>query len=104
MGTYYYGGTLPEESYSVALDAQGSIFITGFTESLTDIATPGAHQTVFDTDVDAFLAKFIEVELPALLGLGRVHHPAIPDGLQRRCGRHLQPEHGHHGGNRGSGR
>lgn len=67
----YYGGTDVEDCYSVAIDPVGSVYIAGATLSLTDIATPGAHQTALDTDVDAFLAKFFEVELPYLLSAGQ---------------------------------
>lgn len=66
----YYGGTDVEDCYSVATTVQGSVYIAGATLSLTDIATSGAHQTALDTDVDAFLAKFFEVELPYILGAG----------------------------------
>jgi GEVED domain/Beta-propeller repeat len=66
----YYGGPDVEDCYSVAVTAGGTAYIAGATASLTDIATPGAHQTAFDTDIDAFLAKFFEVELPYLLSAG----------------------------------
>lgn len=66
----YYGGTDVEDCYSAAVSAQGSVYIAGATLSLTDIATPGAHQTALDTDVEAFLAKFFEVELPYVLNAG----------------------------------
>lgn len=67
----YYGGELTEDCYTVAVDPAGSIFIAGATESLTGIATPGAHQLSLDADLDAFLAKFIEVELPYVLAAGQ---------------------------------
>lgn len=66
----YYGGDDVEDCYSVAVDLQGNVYIAGATVSLADIATPGAHQIALDTDVDAFLAKFFNVELPYLLNAG----------------------------------
>ncbi len=66
----YYGGDDVEDCYSVAVDPQGNVYIAGATLSLVDIATPGAHQIALDTDVDAFLAKFFNVELPYLLNAG----------------------------------
>jgi GEVED domain/Beta-propeller repeat len=66
----YYGGTDVEDCYSLALDAQGNMYIAGATLSSSGVATPGAHQTAIDTDEDAFLAKFFEVELPYILGAG----------------------------------
>ncbi len=55
----YYGGSNEEASYGIATDGVGNVYLTGFTKSNEDIATPDAHQTTFGGgDWDAFLAKF----------------------------------------------
>ena len=59
----YFGGNVAEVAYAVALDSKDNIFITGFTESSTGIATPGAYQTSYAGSLvthtnNAFLAKF----------------------------------------------
>ncbi|MBL0288184.1 MAG: SBBP repeat-containing protein [Bacteroidetes bacterium] len=55
----YYGGSLPDSGYSVALDLNGNIFVTGITKSNNNIATVGASQTTFGGGkMDAFLVKF----------------------------------------------
>jgi len=54
----YYGGTNQDEAWAVAIDNLGNAYITGFTLSTTDMATPGAHQTTYMGGWDAFLAKF----------------------------------------------
>jgi len=66
----YFGGDDNEEQYSVAVNTAGDIYIAGFTPSLIDVATAGAHQTVNNSNDDAYLAKFGEHELPLLLGAG----------------------------------
>lgn len=55
----YFGGTDQEKSFDLALDQDENIFLSGFTRSLSGIATPGAYQTTFGGGVeDVFLAKF----------------------------------------------
>ncbi|MCC7502373.1 MAG: SBBP repeat-containing protein, partial [Flavobacteriales bacterium] len=63
----YYGGDDNEEQYSVAVDPAGDVYIAGFTPSLIEVATTGAHQTVNNGNDDAYLAKFGEHELPRIL-------------------------------------
>ncbi|MDP1727312.1 MAG: SBBP repeat-containing protein [Bacteroidota bacterium] len=41
----YYGGSANEQSKGIACDASGNAYITGYTLSLTGIATPGAYRT-----------------------------------------------------------
>jgi hypothetical protein len=55
----YYGGTSQDEGTSCAADdSTGDIYITGWTWSTGAIATPGAHQSVKGSTIDAFLVKF----------------------------------------------
>jgi len=54
----YYGGSAAEDSWDVALDKEGNIFIAGGTESTNNIATPGAYKTYLSGTSDAFIAKF----------------------------------------------
>jgi hypothetical protein len=54
----YYGGSAYDNGYGITSDASGNIYIIGWTESSTNIATPGAHQTVLAGGSDAFLVKF----------------------------------------------
>lgn len=63
----YYGGDDNEENYSTAIDPAGNVYIAGFTPSLIEVATTGAHQTVNNGNDDAYLAKFGEHELPRIL-------------------------------------
>jgi hypothetical protein len=54
----YLGGTGNDRSYSSVVDAAGNIYVTGFTGSATDIATPGAFQTTFAGGAfDIYLVK-----------------------------------------------
>ena len=55
----YYGGTGEDRGYSCATDVNGNIYLSGFTESTSGIATTGAHQTRYGGGTsDAFLVKF----------------------------------------------
>jgi hypothetical protein len=59
----YYGGSNYDKVNGIAIDANGNIIIIGETRSSNDIATIGAHQTVFSGgsssfNGDAFIAKF----------------------------------------------
>lgn len=55
----YYGGTGDEYSFGVAIDNNGNVFIAGATNSYTNIASTGAHQTIFGGGIfDGFIAKF----------------------------------------------
>ena len=67
MWATYYGGSDANYGQGVATDHSGNIYITGWTGSLTNIATSGAYQTTYGgggspncgyCDGDAFLAKF----------------------------------------------
>ncbi len=55
----YYGGDKYELGYGLAVDDNNNVFICGYSQSLTGIATTGTHQsTLSGTSNDAFLVKF----------------------------------------------
>ena len=55
----YYGDQDVEEAWCIACDNNNFIYITGFTASTSNIATNGAHQTVYGGGLkDAYIAKF----------------------------------------------
>jgi hypothetical protein len=55
----YYGGEGMDRGQGIGVDPAGNVFLCGFTEnSLSAIATPGAHQTVNNGLGDSFLVKF----------------------------------------------
>jgi len=53
----YYGGDSWDYGYGIASDRFGNILVTGFTNSSTDIATLGAHDSSLGV-YDAFIVKF----------------------------------------------
>jgi gliding motility-associated-like protein len=53
----YYGGTSPEEGQGCTTDPSGNVFLTGFTQSTSGMATVGSHQATI-AGVNAFLVKF----------------------------------------------
>ena len=53
----YYGGGLNDLGSNIARDASANIFIVGQTESVSGIATTGAHQTSYGLGTDAFIVK-----------------------------------------------
>ncbi|MEO6169179.1 MAG: SBBP repeat-containing protein [Chitinophagales bacterium] len=54
----YYGGTQPDLIAAIDGDADGNIYFTGWTQSATNISTPGSHQPVKGEKMDGFLTKF----------------------------------------------
>ena len=54
----YYGLEGTDQGNHVATDAQGYIYLLGNTSSTAGIATPGAFQTNYVFDFDAYIAKF----------------------------------------------
>lgn len=57
----YFGGNGGENGTSIALDNNGSIYLSGNTNSTSGISTAGAHQTVSASsglEGEAYLAKF----------------------------------------------
>jgi len=53
----YYGGSY-DEGWGIGLDAQGNIYVSGETSSVSGISTIGTHQQSLGGGLDAFLAKF----------------------------------------------
>jgi len=54
----YYGGTGEDIGNSVTCDTNGCVYIAGFTTSINNISTVGAHQTINGGSQDCFLTKF----------------------------------------------
>lgn len=54
----YFGGTGYDEGLGLHVDASGNIFVCGYTESTSAIATAGTQQTTTDGTGDGFLVKF----------------------------------------------
>ena len=51
------GGSRTDQAYAMALDASGSVYLAGLTNSTDFPATAGAYDTSHNGDSDAFLAK-----------------------------------------------
>lgn len=54
----YFGGEAADIAFGVSHDDSDNIYIAGLTYSVSNIATAGAHQTVYSGARDAFVAKF----------------------------------------------
>lgn len=54
----YYGGSVWDEAQGVAVDAFGNVYISGFTNSLSNIASGGFQNTFGGGTYDSFLVKF----------------------------------------------
>lgn len=54
----YYGGSAGEDTQSCSFDLNGNVFLSGMTESISNISTPGSHQSIYGGGQDAFLVKF----------------------------------------------
>jgi hypothetical protein len=56
----FYGGSTFDYGRGCAVDANGNVFLTGYSDSNTGtvIATPGSHQNTSGGGYDAFLVKF----------------------------------------------
>ena len=62
----YFGGELADVGYGIYCNPLSRVFIAGSTKSLTGIATPGAHQTIYGgSTFDAFIADFNDCSLNA---------------------------------------
>ncbi len=59
----YLGGAEHETANSIAVGPSGAIYIAGETISATGIATPGAHQSSIDGLTDAFLVRWLPVDI-----------------------------------------
>ena len=79
----YYGGTAQEEGFGIACDASfpnPNVFITGQTNSVINIATPGAHQPLLAGTNDAFVAEINNTGTSLVWGtyLGGPDLPGLP--------------------------
>jgi len=54
----YFGGDSQDWCSSIATDTSGNVYLTGTTDSPTDIASTGAYDVTLGVGCDAFLAKF----------------------------------------------
>jgi hypothetical protein len=54
----YFGGNKGARPTGITVDDAGNPYITGYTESTSGIATPGAYQTQYGYAGDAFVAAF----------------------------------------------
>ncbi len=54
----YYGGDQGADGGGLGLDVDDNLYLCGYTSSTTNMATPGAFQTILRGESDAFLAKF----------------------------------------------
>lgn len=63
----YYGGPVTEEGLGVSINTFGHVYISGITTSSIGVATTDAHQTVYGTFEDAFLAKFFEKDIGGII-------------------------------------
>jgi hypothetical protein len=63
----YYGGNADETGYTIINDGSGNVYISGFTNSTTGLATPGAHQSTYGGGVhDGFLLKIDQCTVPVV--------------------------------------
>jgi PKD repeat protein len=58
----YFGDTLVDQSNAIACDRRGAIYITGYVNSIKNIAVNG-HQNTQGGGQDAFLTKFFDKDL-----------------------------------------
>ncbi|MCC6369766.1 MAG: T9SS type A sorting domain-containing protein [Bacteroidia bacterium] len=54
----YLGGPKHDIAQAITEDSNGNVIITGHTESISGIATPGAYATAYNLNYDVFIAKF----------------------------------------------
>lgn len=54
----YYGDVGSDYAQGICTDPSGNIYMSGWTNSSTTLATPGAHQLTLAGSSDAFLVKF----------------------------------------------
>jgi hypothetical protein len=54
----YFGGSISETSSAINVDNDFNIYITGYTNSSSNIATPSAYQSALSGNSDIYLAKF----------------------------------------------
>jgi hypothetical protein len=54
----YYGGDETDIAVSVDTDGSGNVFMAGYTQGSTTLASAGSHQPIFGGEKDEFLVKF----------------------------------------------
>ena len=72
----YYGGSGDDQTFGISTDSSNNLYVTGYTESLSGIATSGAYQTSLSGIDDAFLAEFHNHTYKNDAGIYRVLNPA----------------------------
>lgn len=59
----YYGGTAGDGGKAIACDRNGALYLAGGSSSTAAIATPGTYQPTIGGSGDAFLVRFLPVDL-----------------------------------------
>jgi len=58
LASKIFGGGAADYAFSIAMDLDGNIFVSGWTYSTDFPTTPGAYDTSYNGAVDAFISKF----------------------------------------------
>ena len=92
------GGATADESYAIAIDGQGSAYVTGYTHSVDFPTTPGAFDTTQNGgSLDVFVTKLApsggQLAYSTFLGGTGLDRPGQRD-RGRRAGQRVR--HGHH--------
>ncbi len=67
----YYGGSDWDEPWGITCDAISNVYVTGYTNSNTSIATSGSHQVTYGGGLyDGFVAKFSPCDSPPTVDPG----------------------------------
>ncbi|WP_169089130.1 SBBP repeat-containing protein [Paenibacillus sp. PL91] len=82
----YLGGSLVDIGIGIAVDASGNAYVTGFTNSINFPTTPGAFDTTYNGNEDAFVAKIGEIVVPGPPGPPGPQGPVGPQGPQGPIG------------------
>lgn len=60
----YFGGSVNEGGFGIAVDTAGNAYVSGLTESPDYPTSPSAFQTTFNGDTDPFVLKIEDNETP----------------------------------------